>query len=166
VEGEVFVDVARDESRPFIVTTGLLEIEVLGTRFNVTARDTTANTVVLERGKVNVKTSLQQEIILHPDQRLEYRAGAVSIDRVEVQEYIAWKEGLLYFNGTSLDKILDRLGYYYGQEITRDPAVIEMTCSGKLDLKPRLEEVLDGLSRVVPVRVERLEGKIHVTNIP
>jgi ferric-dicitrate binding protein FerR (iron transport regulator) len=166
VEGEVFVDVAPDEARPFIVNTGLLEIEVLGTRFNVTARDTTANTVVLERGKVNVKTSSRQEVILHPDQRLEYRDGAVSIDRVDVQEYAAWKDGLLYFNGASLDKILDRLGNYYGKEITRDPAVVEMTCSGKLELKPHLEEVLEGLARVAPVRVERLDGKIHITNTP
>ncbi|MDR1415415.1 MAG: FecR domain-containing protein, partial [Odoribacteraceae bacterium] len=166
IEGEIFVDAARDTARPFVVTTGLLEIEVLGTRFNVTARDASANAVVLERGSVRVRTPRREEVLLVPDQRLEYRGGELSVGRVETRQYTAWKDGLLYFNGTPLGEILARLGNYYGREIAYDNAGAELTCSGTLELKATVEEVLEGLTHTVPVRVVRVRGNIHVINTP
>ena len=37
VEGEVYLDVAKDPSRPFIVKTNSFDVKVLGTQFNVCA---------------------------------------------------------------------------------------------------------------------------------
>jgi ferric-dicitrate binding protein FerR (iron transport regulator) len=163
VEGEVFIDVAGDDARPFHVSTRLLEVKVTGTRFNVTAHDSTAHAVVLERGEVNVKATGHEEITLRPAQRFTYTAGKVAVDEVDTREYTTWKEGVLYFSGTPLGTILYRLDRYYGREITCDDEVADMTCSGKLELKPNMEEVLDGLVQTVPVRVERLDEKVHVT---
>lgn len=58
VEGEAFLDVYHDKKRPFIVKTNRMDIQVLGTTFNVCAyEDESTQTVVLVTGKVEVKTN-------------------------------------------------------------------------------------------------------------
>ena len=55
MDGEVYLEVAADPSRPFIVKTSTIEVKVLGTRFNVCAyRDEPAASVVLVEGQVEV----------------------------------------------------------------------------------------------------------------
>ena len=63
VDGEVYLEVAADPSRPFIVKTSTIEVKVLGTRFNVCAyRDEPAASVVLVEGLVEVKNG---DIVKH-----------------------------------------------------------------------------------------------------
>lgn len=74
VDGEVYLEVAADPSRPFIVKTSTIEVKVLGTRFNVCAyRDEPAASVVLVEGQVEVKNGDNGKNVLSPDDMLELR---------------------------------------------------------------------------------------------
>lgn len=74
VDGEVYLEVAADPSRPFIVKTSTIEVKVLGTRFNVCAyRDEPAASVVLVEGLVEVKNGDNGKNVLSPDDMLELR---------------------------------------------------------------------------------------------
>lgn len=67
VEGEAFLDVYHDKSRPFIVKTNKMDIQVLGTTFNVCAYEKeNIQTVVLVTGKVEVKTNNNETKTLSP----------------------------------------------------------------------------------------------------
>ena len=62
VEGEVYLDVQKDPSRPFIVKTKEFEVKVLGTQFNVCAYEEDSEaSVVLVEGKVEVQTETSKE---------------------------------------------------------------------------------------------------------
>lgn len=72
--GEAFFDVVADRTRPFVVETSLLEVEVLGTRFNLSASDEAAQ-VVLESGSVNLGRleagEVVRQVLLKPGEMAE-----------------------------------------------------------------------------------------------
>ena len=74
LEGEAFFDVARDDSRPFIIHTPAIDVRVLGTAFNVRAYADERNTETsLIRGSVEitlVKSPDLKKIILKPNDKL------------------------------------------------------------------------------------------------
>ena len=164
VEGEAFLDVYHDKKRPFIVKTNRMDIQVLGTTFNVCAyEDESTQTVVLVTGKVEVKTNNDESKTLSPNDLLAYndRKG-ISVHPVDVQEYIAWKDGFYQFKQEELEVIAKKLGKYYGKTIIIDKRLTQITCSGKLDLKEELDDVLRTLIQTVPAQIIKSNGQIYI----
>ncbi|MDR1644614.1 MAG: FecR domain-containing protein [Tannerellaceae bacterium] len=168
VDGEVFLEVATNPDCPFVVRTATLNVEALGTSFNVMAYagDTVQN-VVLVSGSVKVRSGSGTEdgTLLAPNEMYRYDAsGPSQVQSVNIENYIAWKSGAYQYESESLDVILKRLSRYYGKDILCDPHVARLRCSGKLDLKDDLDRVLKGISRTAPV-ICRYDGKHYtVTN--
>ena len=86
----------------------------------------------------------------------------IHIQSVDVQKYIAWKDGFYLFQTEKLKDIATKLSDYYGKKIMIDSPLKTITCSGKLDLKEDLDEVLQTLIRTVPARIEKSDGIIHI----
>ncbi|WP_106832083.1 FecR family protein [Parabacteroides pacaensis] len=167
IEGEVYLEVAPDKKRPFLVKTTQMDIKVLGTSFNVTAYENdTVKSVVLVTGSVKVETRNQQVSTLAPDHLFTYTHGTASIQKVEAGKYISWKDGIYNYESESLAVILKRLSRYYGKEITYEPAVSSLKCTGKLDIKDDLETVLSGLMLTAPIYYIRQEGRYLVALLP
>lgn len=154
VDGEIFLEVARNESCPFIVKTNRMQVQVLGTSFNVKSysiEDT--DDVVLVTGSVHVQTESGQKANMVPNQRfLCTSTGKSDIQTVDVYDYICWKDGLLQYKKERFSTILHRLSDYYGKPIAWDPELNDLTCSGKLDLKDDMDKVLIGLIKMIPVK--------------
>lgn len=167
IEGEVYLEVAPDKQRPFLVKTTQMDIKVLGTSFNVTAYENdTIKSVVLVTGSVEVETRNQHISTLTPDHLFTYTHGAGSIQKVEAEKYISWKDGIYNYESESLAVILKRLSRYYGKEIMYEPGVSSLKCTGKLDIKDDLETVLSGLMLTAPIYYIRQEGQYRVALQP
>ena len=163
VEGEVFLEVAENVDRPFYVRTQEFEVRVLGTSFGIRAyEDEMEQGVVLVSGKVNVKTKDRQETVLTPNDRYVLQNGKPVVKLVDVYEYISWKDGVLCFERSCIGDILTRLEKYYGVEIDYTSEVKGISCSGKLELKNDLKEVLESLTKTAPIRYESVDNKIKV----
>ncbi|SKB76889.1 FecR family protein [Macellibacteroides fermentans] len=166
VEGEVYLEVTKDKSRPFIVSTNKMNIAVLGTSFNVTAYTTDKEqSVVLVTGAVEVNTDSNKKIALTPNNRLTYTGGQLDVENVDASLYVSWVEGLYIYNSEKLGTILDRLSRYYGKTITYDARVSELRCSGKLDMKDELLDVLAGLAQTAPItwQYNEIENELCIT---
>lgn len=164
VEGEAFLDVYHDENRPFIVKTNKIDIRVLGTTFNVCAYENeNTQTVVLVTGKVEVKTTNNEIKTLSPNNLLAYNdQKGILVHPVDVQEYIAWKDGFYQFKQENLEVIAKKLNKYYGKTIIVDKRLTQITCSGKLDLKEELDDVLRTLIQTVPAQITKSNGEIYI----
>lgn len=116
LEGEAFFEVSQQAvptsqgNSPgvkFIVHTENLSVQVLGTRFNVRhRRDQTQ--VVLEEGRVELQLEEQNRSLqMSPDEMVEVHRGdkRVNHQAVKANNYSAWKEGVLYFEGSSFAEI-------------------------------------------------------------
>lgn len=133
VNGEVFLEVTPDKKRPFIVKTKEIDVQVLGTSFNVMAYETDeSSSVVLVTGAVQVDTKDDEDFRLEPNRMFSYNQGECDIKEVNVNDYILWKDGLYTYRSEHLSVILDRLSRYYGKKISYKSDVADLKCSGNL----------------------------------
>lgn len=152
VDGEIYIEVSPDKERPFIVKSEKMDIRVLGTKFNVSAYATNKeSSVVLVSGKVNVRTDNRSESILEPSDRLSYGKGSTDIRKVNVENYISWKDGFYTFDNECFSIVLDKLSDYYGKKMTYNAEVGALRCSGSLNLSDDMVKVLTGLESTMPV---------------
>lgn len=154
VDGEIFIEVAPNKDWPFIVKTKDMGVQVLGTAFNVTAYEGNGlKRIVLASGLVKILPKGQkEEILLSPNKMYEEnKEGYNKVVPVNIYNYISWKDGMYVFEKEEMRNILNRLSAYYGAEILCDEVAASLKCSGKLDLKKELYDVLSGLSNTAPV---------------
>jgi len=153
VDGEIYIEVSEDKKRPFVIKTSQMDIEVLGTKFNVSAYEADkTNSVVLLSGSVSISSnSRNKNIILKPDQMYSGIEGSHTVENVDASIYILWTQGLYQFESEKLTNIVTRLERYYGIRIECDPDISGLKCSGKLDLKDDMNKLLEELSQALPI---------------
>ncbi|MDR1381579.1 MAG: FecR domain-containing protein [Tannerella sp.] len=167
VEGEIYLDVAKDEKRPFIVKTGNMDVKVLGTTFNVKAYGNESGAeVVLVSGKVEVELNGNRNV-LAPNQMFSYNSltSKSAIIPVDAADYIAWKDGYYPFRQQQLSEVLRKLSGYYGVTFQWNEKVGSLTCSGKFDLKEDMDEVLCTLEKTAPIIITKTGENVYEINV-
>jgi len=173
--GEAFFDVTTNPQNPFIVRASDVSVEVLGTRFDVSAYpDDKIVQTVLEEGKVNLKYLgkgiLNREFVveMQPNQMVEFdkTSGEASSKLVDVAKYTSWKDGMLEFEKVDLIRALKQVERFYDVNIfLSDQTIGFYKLSGKLDLKDEPEKVLNVIKLTVPIDWQRKSnGDFIITN--
>lgn len=165
VEGEIYLNVSHDTQKPFIVKTRKMDIQVLGTQFNISAYENEPDQkVVLVNGKVDVTVKGKEKNKLNPNQMFHYNelTDKSNIATVNVYDYVAWKDGYYQFSQQKLNIVLGMLSKYYGVRINWNKQIDELTCSGKLDLKDDLAEVFNTLQKAAPIQVKQNNEIIEI----
>lgn len=163
VSGEVYFDVAHDKQRPFIVVANNAKIEVLGTEFNIRAyndEDYIATTLV--EGKVRTWTGNNKPSVLEPSQQyvLNKKTGSSKITKVDIEQYIAWKNGLFVFNRRRLEDILNIISKWYDVEIFFEVnSLRDIVFSGRLKKYDNAEALLKIFEEMEDVKF-KIKGKI------
>lgn len=168
VDGEIYLEVAEDKSRPFIVKSTDMDVRVLGTKFNVSAYESEkTKSVVLLSGSVKVltKENNKEETIMKPNQIYKKDNGNISVEDTDASKYILWIDGFYIFDSTDLGDILIRLSRYYNKNIVFDDLVAALKCSGKLDMKDDLGEILLGLTNTAPISYEENKDGTYIVKI-
>ena len=141
-EGEAFFEIAHNPDKPFIITSGELEVEVLGTSFNLcTCSEGEEMILYLESGKVrfsvvNTKNgAINEQLILLPGQKGIFNKtnGTVCRSEFENQNYLAWKTGVLVFEKTPLNEVLSTIGQTYNLDIVSDKLYEGLSLTAKFD---------------------------------
>jgi ferric-dicitrate binding protein FerR (iron transport regulator) len=164
VEGEIYLDVARNEKFPFVVKTKDTETTVLGTKFNVMAYPEDRFTdIVLVEGTVEVASDKRKNI-LEPNRLLRYRSAGeeITIKKVDVADHIAWIDGYYQFTSLTLNDLFGKISRYYGIRIDLDPRLNSLTCSGKLDLKDEPDKVLESLEKAASIKIKKTDDLYQI----
>ena len=163
VEGEVYLEVAKDTERPFTVRTPFYDVRVLGTKFVVSAyKNEAEHAVVLAEGTVEVGLQNQLPCRLSPNHKWSVNDRKTKITEVVPYEYFCWKDGVLQFSQETLSTILHRISRYYGVKIDYVPGE-EERISGKLVLFEDVRTVLDNITVILPVTYTIHDQEIHIT---
>lgn len=130
LEGEAFFDVARDEAKPFVVRTRELNIQVLGTTFNVRsyAADLSVETTLIT-GRVSIEKvdGASEPVILAPNQQAVYSKAdkAVAISTLNLPAATGGKEAearsvRMVFDESPFSEVLSRMEEKFGIRIFMD----------------------------------------------
>ncbi|MCS3797791.1 FecR domain-containing protein [Niastella sp. OAS944] len=114
LSGEAYFEIAKDKARPFKVHFNTSTVEVLGTHFNVNAYNNEATqAVTLLEGSVKVSNSLEGIKIKPGQQAMLGNENKLKVKEVDVEEAVAWKNGLFIFVDEDIKSIMRKLARWY-----------------------------------------------------
>ncbi|WP_339715269.1 FecR domain-containing protein [uncultured Kriegella sp.] len=153
LEGEAFFDVEENKAQPFVVHTQQMNVRVLGTKFNVSSYDNENSTsTVLVEGSVGVydtakKYSNADGVVISPNQQAKIQNGEFTVAEVDVQRFIAWMEGKLFFVNDRFEDIVKVLERNYNIKIiNRHQELNDIRYTGTFQEKT-LPEILNVFKR-------------------
>ncbi len=152
VTGEAYFEVKTDVRHPFIVSLPFsipggdhAEVRVLGTDFNINAYpDKQAVKATLVEGAVRIVVKGNSKM-LKPGQQaaIERNSNSIYLSEANIEEAIAWKNGLFYFNGEDMETIMQKISRWYNVEVTYQHTVPDGHYSGVISRNTNLSEVLE-----------------------
>lgn len=151
ITGEAYFEVAHNAAKPFRVMTGNQQVEVLGTHFDVNAyADEPTVKTTLFQGSVKV-TDEDHTAVLKPGEQAQLKmlAGVASIavnTPQDMDEVIAWKNGLFEFNQADVASIMRQVARWYDVEIIYPNKISGKTFSGSISRQVNASQLLDILS--------------------
>lgn len=165
VTGQLYFEVAKDKSKPFIVEAGETSIKVYGTHFNVDAyEDEPAIKTTLLEGSVKISVSNQSLMLKAGQQAVSGKVNSRSIhlDKdVDTEAVIAWKSGLFQFDNADLPTVLRQLARWYDMQIVYFGEIPIRRFDGKIGRDLNLSQVLKLLEKM-QVRFSIKENKLIV----
>jgi ferric-dicitrate binding protein FerR (iron transport regulator) len=164
LEGEAFFEVVHTENhRKFVVhATGNLDVEVLGTKFNVYGRKRSTR-VLLNDGKVQLNIGQdRRRVTMHPGELVELDAATGGYRRkvVDPAQHSSWVHRYLLFKDTPVREVVTLLEDTYGVAVVMaDPGLLQSKITGRVPIN-NLESLLFALSESLECEVTRDDGLI------
>ncbi len=164
LEGEAYFEVFKDKSKPFIVRIKGLQVEVLGTSFNVKAYpDDKQSFTTLVEGKVKLNSVLQTSVvqILEPDQQAVFdpSTSAIFAQKVDARQFIQWITGKYTFTNQPLDEMMKTLARWYDFNYQFEEASLKnIRFEGGLNKYQSIDPILEIINKTGKVKVS-VKGK-------
>lgn len=150
LDGEILLDVVKDERRPFNVKTFAADIKVLGTKFNVIAReDHKEFSTTLLRGVVSIIPAADGEtVVMSPDEQVFLgEEGKLELRKVdEAGDMIAWVDGMVNLAGVNFEALMRKFEKSFNTTI-----VIERKELPRLDISRGKVRISDGIEHALNV---------------
>lgn len=164
-EGEIYLEVAKDQDHPFFVVLNGMKVEVLGTSFNINSyADEEFAEVTLVEGRVAAYVGNERYNLLQGRQlRWDKEKQDVHIKVVNVEDYIAWKSGQYIFKGRALSEVAKVLQRWYEVEIVfENEACAEVIYTGVIYKEENFDVFVQRLRETSSLSC-RIEGdKLYV----
>lgn len=171
LDGEACFKVTKNAKAPFIVKTKQMNVEVLGTSFNVSAyeeEETIKTTLVEGSVKINPQMGMAHQTILKPnDQAIFSKSNNdLAVRVVNAKLYTSWTEGVFAFNEESLEEIMNKLARWYNIKVFyQDNEVRKSQFSGKLPRFDNCNELLEMIEKTTDVKFTIKENQSVVVSI-
>lgn len=170
LQGEAYFEVAKDKNHPFEVKADQLNIQVLGTKFNVSAyKDDKQSHIVLVEGAVSLSSAVEpgEKSVLRPGFK-----GAVNnetpdsifIKKVDIKRYTDWLSGGIVFRDTAFDEIIRTLSRNYNVVIESNYNSLnakKFTASFNKNIEG-IDDILESIAEIYPFTYSRSGNKISI----
>lgn len=155
LQGEAYFQVSPDPASPFIIETGNVQIQVLGTSFNLRAyADEKIVQTTLVEGKVCMSTDKSQMVLTPNEQGCVDRENRNMIKKVvDARVYTSWKEGRFVFERQALAEIMQTLARWYDVNIVfQSDKVRNIEFTGNLKRYDDFGQIISMLELACPAK--------------
>jgi ferric-dicitrate binding protein FerR (iron transport regulator) len=163
LNGEAFFEVAHNKDQPFIVKSNDLEIEVLGTRFNVSsyASGNQISTTLVE-GSVKINNSQDSiaELILKPSYQAAFNKKTEKLEafKVNTSDFTAWMDNKILFRNEAFKELILKIERGYNVNIINQiPELETERFTGEFD-NENIEDIIKTFSSRLDFRY-KIENK-------
>lgn len=143
LNGQASFDILPDKARPFFVKVNGMEVEVLGTYFDIMAYSgEPVSRISLFRGLVKIRYN-EAVATLHPMEQ-----AIITEDRLRIREItdsadiLDWQKKEFRFNKADLMTIMQEVARWYGKTLRNKNAVVGIPITGKYGRDLSLNEIL------------------------
>lgn len=165
IKGEVYLEVAQSATKPFTVLANGVAVKVLGTSFNVNAyNDEEYTKITLVTGSVKISAG-NHDWQLKPGQQAaaDNQHATVNVNAsTDLEQVLAWKNGLFNFNGADIHTVMRQLERWYDIQVRYEGPVSDIVFKGEMYKNVNLSDVLEMLS-AMGVKCH-MEGKVLIVN--
>ncbi|MDQ0106571.1 ferric-dicitrate binding protein FerR (iron transport regulator) [Chitinophaga terrae (ex Kim and Jung 2007)] len=142
--GEAYFEIAPNATQAFHVKVKDMDVQVLGTHFNVMAYDDEAsiNTTLLE-GAVKVSRGSQSHILKPGQQSVSDNQGRLSINAADIEEVMAWKNDQFIFKACDFATVMRQIARWYDVSVIYKGKVPEGKYSGIIGRNNNISQVLN-----------------------
>ncbi|MDH5826275.1 FecR family protein [Sphingobacterium faecium] len=163
LEGEAFFEVQKNGS-PFIVQTNKSNIQVLGTKFNVSAYAEHPVMTTLVKGSVEVSNSSDKKLLKPNQQAITLSDNSsFEIKTVNTTIYTSWIAGVFEFQNSELEDIMEQLENWYDIEVKyQNPALKKVHFTGSLFRDNSLQYSLQIIQEISDVKFRTEDGQLYV----
>lgn len=163
ITGEAYFEIAKNPGKPFRVAFDDVHVEVLGTGFNINSySDESSFKTTLLEGSVRIVKG-EHRVLLNPGQQADVFPNGAAAQRItihkdiDVQQVIAWKNGMFQFENTSFEAIMRQLARWYDMEVNYN-GMPAKHFGGTISRNVNLSQILKMLELAGEVKF-RIEGK-------
>ena len=144
LEGEAYFEIAPRAGKPFRVHVQEMTVDVLGTHFNIMAYPDEQNiqTSLLE-GAIKILSPTNSRL-LKPGQQslLNSQNGDLLVKEGDMDEAVAWKNGLFLFNEDDIESVMRRISRWYDVDVRYEGKMPEWNFSGAVSRSMPLSQVI------------------------
>jgi transmembrane sensor len=152
-EGQVFVEVAADTHRPFVITTAQGEVQALGTQFMVSqASSSSLASVQLHSVQVTSRNGSQRRV--EAGQAAWFSASEVRPVPMSVAGRVEWRDGRVDIRDEPLGLLIDALRPYRHGVLRISPQAAALRVYGVYPLDDT-EQTLQSLAQTFPLHIRR-----------
>ncbi|MBO9634507.1 MAG: FecR domain-containing protein [Chitinophagaceae bacterium] len=143
--GEAYMEVAENSKQPFEVKIKGVNVAVLGTEFNINGYEDEEEVVTtLVSGRVRVSATNNSDQLLQPGEHavLSNQGGNLFVEKADVAEETAWKNGRTYFNGANIKQIMRQISRWYNVDVVYKGNAVNMDFTCTVSRKDKLSKLL------------------------
>jgi transmembrane sensor len=164
LQGEAYFDVTQDAAKPFKVKLPQMDVQVLGTQFNIMAyNDEPDVRSTLLKGSVRLQDGTGN-VTLTPGQQGTRQNGTNGfvVTKVNAADAVAWKNGFLVFENEEIETVMRKIARWYNVEVEISDKVAGKRFGGTISQQKDVQSVLTALEITGSVHFKMQGNKIYV----
>lgn len=153
LEGEAYFEVAKNSKMPFVVKTKQMNVDVLGTHFNVSAyADEDAVRTTLLEGSVRLTAAAKKAMLKPGEQAVYSKDQNLQVMTANAEDAVAWKNGYFVFDNENIQSIMRKVSRWYDVSVVYKGNIDQKGFGGTVSRFNSVSSVLKSLE---------LTGTVH-----
>lgn len=171
LKGQGYFEVAKDPTRPFLVTAARVQVEVLGTHFDINAygdEDAVKTTLLEGSLRVNPQSDIAEQhppkpVLLKPGEQLSLaHDGNLSLSKPDLKDITGWLDDVIHFEMKDIRTIMRQVARYYKVQVIFEKPVSKQKFTATLDTRLPLSRFLEVLQLTSYVSFRQEGNKVIV----